>query len=213
MATDLQNTFEKASQWANAQETHFEYQKRSDLEYARSDMNTDTGRICLGHNDKTNSKLLHLKKKEEIERKIREIINRAVENFYERMASWSLTDFEANGTAYKAGLYEKAEEERRDGNDDEAERLEKIAEEFHEREQEILNDPELSEAEKRKQLEDLWRDQPQDLVEEFIMKYHNASEVAINKDKGIDQIALNQEEGKQIDYVETTSIPGLGKVS
>lgn len=77
MNADLANDAENAATWAHVVETEAEHLKRSDLEYARADMNSDTGRISLGHNDIKNAKSSQNKDKERKKSEIMKLIEDA----------------------------------------------------------------------------------------------------------------------------------------
>ena len=83
-----------------------------------------------------------------------------------------------------------------------------VAHEFFEKEQAILNDNNLDENQKKEALEELWKDQNQEIIEEFIVQYQGqTSKVVINKktnfDNQVDDVNHTKIESNEI------TIPGI----
>lgn len=184
-------------------------QKIKDHNYAVGGKQADVGRIeTNASQDSAETKEVKEKKKNEAQR-LRELLNKDVQGFYDDMATWTLADFTAHGNAYTAGLHEKAQEEYAAGNVEEGDRLSKIADDFHEREQEIMNDPNLSDDQKKEALTELWKDQPQDLIAEFVDLHKDvASDVAIDKYNEYNNSQLTQAE-QELDNESVTIFDGF----
>jgi len=182
-----------------------EYLAKVDHDYAvRGDIE-DIGRIATNSTQELGGERSPEKSKK---RRLEDQIIRMTNDFYNNMANWSLMDFRANNVAYRGWLNEQAQIAYENGNIEKGNSLSEIAHEFFEKEQAILNDTTLDENQQKEALKELWKDQNQEIIEEFIVQYSGqTSEVVINKKTNFD----NQVEDVNHAKIESNeiTIPGI----
>ncbi len=156
----------------------------------RGDSENNIGRIATNaHQQDKSDEYLSKKGKQ-----FRQLIEKMVSDFYTNMSLWSLSDFQDNGKAYRNWLHKQANKAYGNGNYDTFKSLTEQAEEMYGKEQKIINDLSLTEEEKKQALTELWEEQDQELVEEFIEEYKGlASDVALKKDNSYDKSIENLE--------------------
>ena len=149
----------------------------------RGDSDDSIGRITTNANQKDKSPK-YLSKKE---KQFRQIIEKMTSDLYNSMSLWSLSDFQTHGNAYRDWLHQQANEAYEDGDYDTFKSLTEQAEKMYDKEQKIINDLSLTDEEKKLALIELWEEQDQALVEEFITEYKDlASDVVLKKDNSYD---------------------------
>lgn len=147
------------------------------FQYGIKDSANEIGQIARTNESLENHQIKLRKKKWE------SFLRNAVNDFYKNMISWSLDDFIDHGHAYRAWLNEEAQAAYDAGDIETGNRLSDLAHEFYIQEQSILNDPNLDEAEKKRQLKALWEDQEQALIEQFIQEYDTPASRSLLQEK------------------------------
>lgn len=145
-----------------------QYLARVEHDYAMRGEIEDIGRIATNAQQEFRGERSAAKRQR---RRREDRLVRMTRDFYYNMDNWSMADFKTNGTIYRGWLNEQAELAYESGNTQKGNTLSETAHEFFIKEQEILGNDELNEEQKKVALKELWKDQDQELIEEFVAEF------------------------------------------
>lgn len=176
-----------------------DYSMRGDIE--------DIGRIATNSHQEFRG-VESTEKKEK--RRTEKLLSKISSDLYSNMSGWSLSDFETNGAIYRGWLNDQAENAYQNGNADRGNSLSETAHDFFVKEQDILDNNDLTKMQKKEALQGLWKDQDQELIEEFISQYDDPASGLVLKSKNEElRNAIKSPDKIPVVTSDTTKIPGL----